>query len=57
MLGIALTQVEDLVLGLVELPGLPMGLLLKPVGVPLDVSPSLEHYQMHHSAWCHLQTR
>lgn len=56
ILGIALTQVKDLALGLVELPGAPMGLLLKPDRVPLDGIPPLEHYQLHHSDWCHLQT-
>lgn len=52
ILRIVLTQVKDLAFGLVELPGLPRGLLLQPVRVLLDVIPSLEHYQLHHSAWC-----
>ncbi|KAK4806919.1 LOW QUALITY PROTEIN: hypothetical protein QYF61_012640 [Mycteria americana] len=41
ILGIALTQVQDLVLGLVELHEVHMGPLLKPVKIPLDGSPSL----------------
>ncbi|KAK4824302.1 hypothetical protein QYF61_013047, partial [Mycteria americana] len=41
-LGIALTQVQDLALGLVELHGVRMGPLLKPVKVPLDGIPSLK---------------
>ena len=36
MLGIALTHVQDLALGLVELHEVCMGPCLKPVQVPLD---------------------
>ncbi|KAK4831314.1 hypothetical protein QYF61_016803, partial [Mycteria americana] len=42
VLGIALTHVQDLALGLVELPEVCMGPPLKPVKVPLDGIPSLQ---------------
>ncbi|KAK4826170.1 hypothetical protein QYF61_006032 [Mycteria americana] len=42
ILGIALTQVQDLALGLVELHDVHMGPVLKPVKVPLDGIPSLK---------------
>ncbi|KAK4810873.1 hypothetical protein QYF61_013281 [Mycteria americana] len=42
ILGIALTQVQALALGLVELHEVHMGPLLKPVQVPLDGIPSLQ---------------
>ncbi|KAK4825950.1 hypothetical protein QYF61_003468 [Mycteria americana] len=41
ILGISQTQVQDLALGLVEVHEVCMGLLLKPVKVPLDGIPSL----------------
>jgi len=41
VLGIALTQVQDLLLGLVELHDVGMGPPLKPVQVLLDGIPSL----------------
>ncbi|KAK4805320.1 hypothetical protein QYF61_018183 [Mycteria americana] len=43
ILVIALTRVQDLAHGLVELQEIHMGLLLKPVKVPLDGIPSLKH--------------
>jgi len=43
VLGIALTQVQDLALGLVELQEVCSGPPLKPVKVSLDCVPSLEH--------------
>ncbi|KAK4831361.1 hypothetical protein QYF61_017492 [Mycteria americana] len=43
ILGIALIQVQDLALGLVELHEVHMGPLLKPVKVSLDGIPSLRH--------------
>ncbi|KAK4831706.1 hypothetical protein QYF61_018758 [Mycteria americana] len=42
ILEIALTEVQDLALGLVELHEVHMGPLLKPVKVPLDGIPSLK---------------
>ncbi|GAB0196099.1 cAMP-dependent protein kinase inhibitor alpha [Grus japonensis] len=42
VLGIALTHVQDLALGLVELHEVHMGPLLQPVKVPLDGIPSLQ---------------
>ena len=41
VLGIALTHVQDLALGLVEFNEVNMGLILKPVKVLLDGIPSL----------------
>lgn len=55
VLGIALTQVQDLMCGFTELPKVHAGPLLKPVKVPLDSIPSL-HQINHHSAWCYWQT-
>ncbi|KAK4832535.1 hypothetical protein QYF61_023867 [Mycteria americana] len=43
ILGIALTQVQNLALGLVELHEVHRGPLLKPVKVPLDGIPSLRN--------------
>ena len=43
MFRTALTQVQDLTLGLVELHEVRMGPFLKPVKVPLDGIPSLRH--------------
>ncbi|KAK4824261.1 hypothetical protein QYF61_012527 [Mycteria americana] len=43
VLEIAPTRVQDLALGLVELHEVCMGPLLKPVKVPLDGTPSLQH--------------
>ncbi|KAK4825967.1 hypothetical protein QYF61_003536 [Mycteria americana] len=43
VLGIALTHVQDLALGLVELHEVCPGPALKPVTVPLDGIPSLQH--------------
>ena len=43
VLGITLTPVQDLALGLVELHEACMGPPLKPVKVPLDGIPSLQH--------------
>ena len=45
MLEIALAQVQDLALGLVELHKVGMGPPLKPVQVPLDSFPSLNSQQ------------
>lgn len=42
LLGIALTLVQDLELGLVEVHGFCTGPPLKPIQVPLDDSPSLQ---------------
>ena len=42
VLGIALTQIQDLALGLVELQEVHMGPPIKPVKVPLDGMPSLK---------------
>ncbi|KAK4827359.1 hypothetical protein QYF61_017284 [Mycteria americana] len=48
MFGIALTQVQDLALGLVELHEVRMGPPLKPVKVPLDgISSLLESPSLH----------
>ena len=41
--GVALTHVQDLALGLVELHDVRTGPLLKPVKVPMDDIPSLQH--------------
>ncbi|KAJ7404096.1 aminopeptidase O [Willisornis vidua] len=43
MFGIALTQVQEVALGLVEHHDFHSGLPLKPVKVPLDGNPSLQH--------------
>ncbi|GAB0195895.1 hypothetical protein GRJ2_002054800 [Grus japonensis] len=43
VLGIVLTHVQDLALGLAELHAVRMGPPLKPVKVPLDGIPSLQH--------------
>ena len=43
MLWIALDQKQDLALGLVELHEVHTSLTLKPVQVPLDGIPSLQH--------------
>lgn len=43
VLGIALTQVQDLALGLVELHKIHTGPPFKPVHVPLDAIPSVLH--------------
>lgn len=50
---IALTWVHHL--GLIEPHYVHVGTLLKSVIVPLDSIPSFLLYQLHHSAWCHLQ--
>ena len=42
MLGIALTQVQGLALGLTELDGVHVGPPLKPVQIPLDSIPFLQ---------------
>lgn len=55
VLGIALTQVQDLMLAFTELAEVHVGPLLKPVKVPLDSIPSLLQIN-HHSAWCYWQT-
>ena len=55
ILVIALTQVQDLPLGLFELHEFHMGPLLKPVKVPLDNVLSQED-QLHHSVWCYQQS-
>lgn len=49
VLRIAVIQVQDLMLGFTELPKVRVGLLLKPIKVPLDSIPSL-HQINHHSA-------
>ena len=56
VLVIALTHVQDLALGLVDLHEVRMGPLLKPVKVSLDGIPILPACQPHHTPWCHLQT-
>lgn len=41
VVGIALIQLQDLMLGFTELPKVDVGPLLKPIRVPLDSIPSL----------------
>ena len=55
-LGIALTHVQDLALGIVELHEVCAGPPLKPVKVPLKSIPFPPARQPHHTAWCCQQT-
>lgn len=54
MVGIALTQAQGLIFGLVEPHEVFIGPPLKPVQVPLDDIPSLQHVDC--TAWCHRKT-
>jgi len=49
VLGIALTQVQDLVLGLIELDEIGIGPPVKPLQVPLDSIPYPLACQLQHS--------
>ena len=56
IVGVALTQVQDLVLDLVEPHDVHMDPLLEFAQVPLNGTPCLRCISCTHTAWCCLQT-